>query len=177
MWPSRPMVFHLSVGYLIFICFRTHLVNFFDSVEVILSYSSYIQCLNTEFLSKLQWNEWVSYTDLTYLHNVYEIVSRHSLSFTVLHRIFTESNMFSKSDFILKISCTRGALIVLLEIKACLLESCNYLTSKSMEQWITLLSDLPPKLATPSLIIIMALVLPCVGQPKSLVDLTGAHLI
>jgi len=36
-----------------------------------------------------------------------------------------------------------------------------------MEQWITLLSDLPPKLVTSSLVIIVALVLPHAGQPKS----------
>jgi len=30
--------------------------------------------------------EWVSYTNLTYLHNVYETVSRRSLLFTITHK-------------------------------------------------------------------------------------------
>jgi len=47
------MAFHLSVTYLTFICFTTHLVNFIDLVEIILNYSSYIQCLIIRFLSKL----------------------------------------------------------------------------------------------------------------------------
>ena len=106
-WPSKPIFYFsfndLSVVYLTFFCFTTHLVDFIDLVEVILSYSSYIQCLNTWFLSKLLWNEWVSYMDLTYLHNVYETVSRPTLSFTVLHRVLPSqtclaSHIFSK-DF------------------------------------------------------------------------------
>jgi len=36
-----------------------------------------------------------------------------------------------------------------------------------MEQRITLLNDLPPKLLTPLLIIVMVLILPRAGQPKS----------
>ena len=35
------------------ICFTTQLANFIDSIDITLSYSSYIQCLITRFITKL----------------------------------------------------------------------------------------------------------------------------
>jgi len=74
---------HLSVTCLTFIFFATHLVNLIDLVEIILNYSSYIHSLIAWFLSMLSWHKRVSYSDLSYLYNIYERVLRPTLSLII----------------------------------------------------------------------------------------------
>jgi len=66
------------------------------SFGVILNYISYLYCLITQFLSKLQLCEWVSF--------IYEIELRPTLLFPNMLKVLSSHNIFIKSDFILKIS-------------------------------------------------------------------------
>jgi len=73
--------------------------------------------------------------------------------------------MCSKSGFIVKISST--CIDCIFTKQSMFTENDSTLISMTRKQCISLFSDLPPKLVTPSLIIIMASALPCAGQPKS----------